>query len=137
MLNMNQYVVDFKPNTYADEGGQVCKVDCSLGVNLEALPDKVVNKLNNLSPDILKNYPHDDKVFDCLLKKLNKLNPSLKKENLALGCGSIDIIRSLNSLFLSKGKKALGYSPQFSAYVDDVYLKGAEYVSTVLQSRQQ
>lgn len=132
MLNMNKSVVDFKPNTYADEGGQICKVDCSLGVNLEPLPDKVIRKLNNLSANVLKDYPHDDAVYDCLLKKLNKLNPSLKKENIAIGCGSIDILQKLNNLFLDKDTKVLGYSPQFSAYIDDVRMKGAKYVSTVL-----
>ena len=134
MLQFNPFVENFKPNTYADEGGQVCQVDCSLGVNMEPLPEKVINKLHTLSPDVLKGYPHpfENDVYDVLLKKVNKLNPSLKRENLALGCGSIDILRSLNSIFISNGRKALGYSPQFSAYVDDVLLKDGEYVTTYL-----
>lgn len=127
MAHMNDYVVNFHPKTYADEGGQVCKVDCSLGVNLEPLPEKVLAKLKNLSPDHLKNYPHDEKVFDCVLKKLQKLNPALTEKNIAMGCGSIDVLLNLDNLFINKDKKVLGYAPQFSAYVDDIHLKGATY----------
>lgn len=133
MAHMNQYVVDFAPNTYADEGGQECKVDCSLGVNLEPLPQKVLDKLKNLSPEHLKNYPHGEEVFGCVLKKLQKLNPKLTEENIAIGCGSIDVLLNIDNLFINAQKKVLGIAPQFSAYVDDVHLKGAQYIGVQLE----
>ena len=133
MAHMNDYVVNFHPNTYADEGGQECKVDCSLGVNLEELPQKVLDKLETLSPNHLKNYPHDEKVFDCVLKKLQKLNPKLTNENIAMGCGSIDVLLNLDNLFINTEKKVVGIAPQFSAYVDDINLKGATYVGVELK----
>lgn len=128
MAHMNESVVNFNPNTYADEGGQICKVDCSLGVNLEPLPQKVLDKLKDLSPDHLKNYPHSEDVFKCVLKKLNKLNPELTIENIAMGCGSIDVLLNINNLFINRDKKVLGYAPQFSAYIDDINLKEATYI---------
>lgn len=128
MAHMNKSVVNFSPNTYADEGGQICKLDCSLGVNLESLPQKVLDKLSNLSSDHLKNYPHSEEVFKCVLKKLNKLNPNLTIENITMGCGSIDLLLNIDNLFINRDKKVLGYSPQFSAYVDDVNLKEATYI---------
>ena len=132
MAHMNEYVINFSPNSYANEGGQVCKVDCSLGVNLEPLPQRVIDKLGNLSPDHLKHYPHDEKVFDCILKKLQKLNPCLTKDNIAMGCGSIDVLLNLDGLFINAQKCVVGIAPQFSAYVDDIHFKGARYLPVKL-----
>lgn len=133
MAHMNKYVVDFEPNTYADEGGQECKVDCSLGVNLEELPQKVIGKLKELSPEHLKNYPHGEEVLEALLGKLNKLNPALSEKNIAVGCGSVDILRNLNELFIGPGKKVVGVAPQFSAYIDDIRMKGSEYIASPMK----
>lgn len=132
MAHMNKFVVDFSPNTYADEGGQICKVDCSLGVNLEPLPQKVLDKMETLSPDHLKNYPHGEEVLDALLNKLNKINPALTKSNLAVGCGSVDILRNLDELFIGEGKNVVGYAPQFSAYIDDIRMKGSQYIASFM-----
>lgn len=57
----------------------------------------------------------------------------LSRENFALGCGSVDILYTVNKLFLAPEKTVIGYAPQFSAYVDDVHMQGAEYVPFLLR----
>lgn len=57
----------------------------------------------------------------------------LSRENFALGCGSADILYTVNKLFLALGKTVIGYAPQFFAYVDDVHMQGAEYVPFLLR----
>ena len=133
MAHMNQSVIDYTPKTYAGCAGKVCKIDCSLGVNMEPLPERVTERLKNISEDSLKHYPHSEEVFDSLLAKLRAQNPTLKRGNLSLGAGSIDLLISLNTLFLNEKKTLLGYAPQFSAYVDDVHFRGTRYIGVPLK----
>ncbi len=133
MAHMNQSVIDYTPKTYAGCAGKVCKIDCSLGVNMEPLPERVAERLKNISEDSLKHYPHKDEVFDILSAKLRTQNPTLTRENLSLGAGSIDVLINLNTLFLDNRKTLLGYAPQFSAYVDDVHFRGARYIGVPLK----
>lgn len=133
MIYMNQSITDYNPKTYAGCVGQVCKVDCSLGVNMEKLPPRIIETLRNISEDKLRYYPHDERIAESLLRHLKKLNPTLNKENLAFGCGSVNVILNINTLFLNDKKTVLGYAPQFSAYVDDVHFKGAGYIGVPLK----
>lgn len=107
-----------------------------MGVNMEKLPSRILERLRNISEDALRYYPHDEAIFTSLLRHLRKLNPTLKQENLALDCGSVNMILNLNTLFINDRKTVLGYAPQFSAYVDDVHFKGAKYIGVPLKKEE-
>ena len=47
--------------------------------------------------------------------------------------GSIHVIYLLNRLFIEKGDKVLGYSPQFSEYETDIKMHGATYDYVLLK----
>ena len=136
MTLMNKSVTEYTPRTYAGCAGQVCRVDCSLGVNMEKMPTGILENLRNISEEKLQHYPHSEEIFESLLNKLQKFNPTLSKGNLALGCGSINVLLNLNTLFINDKKMVLGYAPQFSAYVDDVHFRGAKYIGIPLKKEE-
>lgn len=45
----------------------------------------------------------------------------------------MDILRNLNELFIGPGKKVVGVAPQFSAYIDDIRMKGSEYIASPMK----
>lgn len=131
MAQMNPWILNYEGKSYANADYSQCKLDCSLGVNLEALPQEVVSALETLSVDALKHYPHEDRFVKTLIKKFSPLAP-LTEENIVLGCGSVDLLFAVNKLFLSPGAVSLGIAPQFSTYVDDAHFCGATYSPFIL-----
>ena len=47
----------------------------------------------------------------------------------------MDLLFNINAMFLSPGKIVVGYSPQFSSYVDDLYYRGAKYYAFKLEQK--
>jgi histidinol-phosphate aminotransferase len=137
MLKINDHVKAYTRKDYGLQSpeGSV-DLDCSFGVNQEDLPGLVFARLKEFdrdNQDPIKQYPHSE----ILLAKLADWYKSrgitwLKKENLILGCGSFDLLCSMNLLCLTRDKKVLGHAPQFSAYVDHVNCIGAKYCSYAL-----
>lgn len=132
MAKINQYVLDYNPKTYADAGSENCEVDCSLGVNPDPVPERVLEMKAKISAMDVKHYPHDEAVIDHLIAKFKGV-AKLSRENVSIGDGSIDVLCRINALYLNPSRTALGCAPQFSAYVDDIHLKGAKYEAYPLQ----
>lgn len=131
MARMNPWILHYESKDYANGDYSQCKLDCSLGVHPDPLPQEVISAMGTLTADTLKNYPHDDKFVNTLIQNFSHLAP-MSSENIALGCGSADLFFAINKLFLSPGAVALGIAPQFSAYVDDVHFCGATYRPFIL-----
>lgn len=134
MAQINPWILGYEAKSYANGDYSNCRLDCSLGVNLETPPAAVTKALESLSLEELQHYPHDPEFLDALAERFAP-QVRLDRENFALGCGSVDILYTVNKLFLAPGKTVVGYAPQFSAYVDDVHMQGAEYVPFVLRQQ--
>lgn len=132
MAKINQYVLEYNPKSYADSGTEKCEIDCSLGVNPDPIPERVMEMKAKIFDHDVKHYPHDEAVIDNLIHKFKDV-AKLNRENVNIGCGSIDILFKINSLYLNQHRAALGYAPQFSAYVDDIHFKGARYDAYLLK----
>lgn len=132
MAQINPWILGYEAKSYANGDYSNCRVDCSLGVNLETPPTAVTRALEALSLEELQHYPHDPEFLDALAERFAP-RVRLGRENFALGCGSVDILYTVNKLFLAPGKTVVGYAPQFSAYVDDVHMQGAEYAPFMLR----
>ncbi|MDR0583187.1 MAG: aminotransferase class I/II-fold pyridoxal phosphate-dependent enzyme [Treponema sp.] len=103
-------------------------LDCSLGVNPAPLPSQVMLALQNIDQHAIKQYPHDETVLEKIaLYYRNKGISWLSAGHMFLGDGSLDILRSLNFLCLTYGKRVLGQGPQFTAYLDHVNCLGAHF----------
>ena len=126
MVRMNPWILNYEGKNYGDGAEFACRLDCSLGVNTEPLPQAIATGLGALCVDTLKQYPHGDDFVDALVRKYRPLAP-LTAEHIALGCGSADLMFAINKLFLSPGAVALGVAPQFACYVDDVHFSGGHY----------
>lgn len=134
MLDINPNLLSYLPKSYAHVDNGNVKLNCSLGVNLEPLPDSVSNILQTFDPKEMQPYPHDNSIFNSIINRLSNYG-NIPSENIILGCGSMDLLFNINSMFLSQGKIVVGYSPQFSSYVDDVYYRGAKYYSFQLNPK--
>jgi histidinol-phosphate aminotransferase len=128
---VNQYIRDYTMKDYAKgETPSDVILDCSLGVNPEDLPPKVLTTLQNINPDTIKHYPHDETVLEAIAKYYRNKNKSLSwltKDYIFMGDGTTDILYNLNMLCLTYGKRVLGHVPQFTAYIDQVNCLGAHY----------
>jgi len=137
-MHMNSYISEYTPKDYADsvpEGSLL--VDCSFGVNGTPIDSDILSVLHELAEDgsTVKYYPHSHSLTDQLCHWYLSHgigNGWLTSEHFLPGTGSFGILSSINQLFLGKGRRVLGHSPQFMAYVDNVRYTGAEYASYVL-----
>lgn len=132
MAKINQYILDYNPKSYADVDTESCEIDCSLGVNPDPVPERVMEMKAKISAHDVKHYPHDEKVIDYLIEKFQGVC-KLERANVSIGDGSIDVLCRINAMYLNPSRKAIGYAPQFSAYVDDIHFKGAGYEAYLLQ----
>jgi histidinol-phosphate aminotransferase len=137
MLKINDHVRAYTPKDYGGHSAEYpIDLDCSLGVNQEDLPDLVFARLKELDrghQGPIKDYPHGDFLPEKLAAWYRERGINrLEAENLILGCGSFDILCSVNLLCLAGHKKVLGHAPQFPAYVDHVNCIGASYSSYAL-----
>jgi histidinol-phosphate aminotransferase len=129
MPKINEYISSYTLKDYSGHlPGGVIDLDCTLGVNPEALPESVMEALKTINAGAVKYYPHDDNFIEKLAAWFRERGIAwLTKENLALGDGSVDLLFNINLLCLAKDKKVLGHAPQFTAYVDHVNCIGAAY----------
>ncbi|GMO49784.1 MAG: histidinol-phosphate transaminase [Treponemataceae bacterium] len=128
MLKMNQYIVDYVSKDYSHLPEGKIDLDCSLGVNPEDLPQTVFDALKNIPQDVIKHYPHNDDAQQKIAEWYRKQGIArLTKENILLGCGSLDLLYNINLLCLTREQKVLGHAPQFTAYIDHVNSIGSVF----------
>lgn len=119
--------------SYAKEGENSLQalgmIDCSNGINPLGISESVENSIRSMSIDTINKYPKDwlqlkDSIIEYW-KEVGEINYDM----IAFGNGSIELIYKINKLYIENNYKALGYSPQFSDFVDDVKSCGGIYES--------
>lgn len=125
MANINACISNYEAKSYADSGNCSCLIDCSLGVNKQAIPKSVLAAVSKIPADDVKFYPHDETIIDNIVKKFTLAQ--IKHENVWIGNGSYDLLCNLNIMYAGAGKTVFSYAPQFSAYVDQVHCIGSRY----------
>lgn len=141
-FHMNPFIPAHDPLDY---GGHPEKrdvvLDCSLGVNPAPLEKEILSSVSFAAKDgllekLIKDYPHDDSVKGALADWFQRQRAG--REWIRDGCfvpgnGSYGILCAINQLFLGPGRRVLGVSPQFTAYIDSVCCAGAEYDTFLLK----
>lgn len=102
-------------------------IDCSNGINPFGVSKEVEKCLTCITLEKINTYPKSS--FDLkhaiaeYWSEISKINDN----QIILGDGSIELIYKINKLFIDNSSKILGYSPQFSDYIDDVKTSGGIY----------
>ena len=95
-------------------------IDCSSGINPFGFSKEVKKAYQTFPLEIINLYPESCTRLKEAIVEYWKDCIDLKVDNILFGSGSIDIIYKINKLFLDNKSKVLGYSPQFSDYIDDI-----------------
>jgi histidinol-phosphate aminotransferase len=128
MLGIKQSILNVVPKSYASsEGCPNGILPCSLGVNPYGIPGRVMDSLREIEVSIVNLYPHNNELFIAGIINKFKDVAYLSAENIVLGNGSIELLFDMNRMFLDDNRCAMGYLPQFPAYVDDVRYIGSKY----------
>lgn len=102
-------------------------IDCSSGINPFGFSSKVETALHSIPPEAINLYPESNTHLREALMVYWQDVMDLKGNNIVFGSGSIDIIYKINKMFIDNKSKVLGYSPQFSDYIDDIRSYGGIY----------
>ncbi|MGM0396525.1 MAG: pyridoxal phosphate-dependent aminotransferase [Bacillota bacterium] len=102
-------------------------IDCSSGINPYGCSNEVKERIKSLNWEIVNGYPESSKELKQSIIEYWQEFADLQNDNILLGDGSIEIIYKINKLFLDEKSKVLGYSPQFTDYIDDVNSYGGKY----------
>jgi histidinol-phosphate aminotransferase len=121
---LRESILNFYKSSYAAENNVPQDLsnftDCSSGINPFGFSDEVRKAIQVIPPEAVNLYPESCIGLKEAIVEYWRDKISLKYGNIAFGSGSIDIIYKINKLFLDGNSKVLGYSPQFSDYIDDV-----------------
>ena len=102
-------------------------IDCSSGINPFGFSSQVKAAVQSIPLEAINLYPESSTGLKKTLMEYWQDVIEIKGNNIFFGNGSIDIIYKINKLFLDDKSKVLGYSPQFSDYIDDVKSYGGIY----------
>ncbi|WP_131047224.1 pyridoxal phosphate-dependent aminotransferase, partial [Clostridioides difficile] len=134
-LKINKAIEMQLKKSYAIESGHsedVFEIDCGEGINTVSYSNKAVEAFNALKFDMIRGYPHSIALKDNIVDYWKDFI-ALDTDRICLADGSIHVIYLLNRLFIEKGDKVLGYSPQFSEYETDIKMHGATYDYVLLK----
>jgi len=108
-------------------------VDCSLGVSPFGYSKKI-NKHSIIDKTNIQNYPPFPytELKDNIVQYWSDVQ-LLSRKNIHVCSGTMLIVDSINTLFIDKGDKVLGYSPQFPEYVNSVRVRGGVYDASPLK----
>lgn len=134
-LKINKAIEMQLKKSYAIESGHsedVFEIDCGEGINTVSYSNKAVEAFNALKFDMIRGYPHSIALKDNIVDYWKDFI-ALDTDRICLADGSIHVIYLLNRLFIEKGDKVLGYSPQFSEYETDIKMHGVTYDYVLLK----
>lgn len=128
---IRESILDLDKSSYAKENhlpdDLSSFIDCSAGINPLGFSKKVEGSLKAIPYEIVNKYPESSNDLKKLIVEYWEEIAVLNKEQILLGDGSIELIYKINKLFIDKKSKVLGYSPQFTDYIDDVKTYGGIY----------
>lgn len=114
-----------KDNEFAEDLQVI--LDCSSGINPFGFSKLAISKLQEIPIEMINSYPKSNKdIKEAIIKSWLKII-ELNKSQIILGDGSIELIYKINKLFIDKNSIVLGYSPQFTDFIDDIKSYGARY----------
>lgn len=103
-------------------------IDCALGVNPFGCPPAAARAVQSLSASELARYPaFPYAALRGRIADLWRETADVPAECVRLGSGAMCILNHINKLFLGAGSRVLGYCPQFTDYVTNVYGYGGSY----------
>lgn len=131
MYGIRKSVLGLNTSTYARENHLPKDlsgfIDCAAGINPLGFSEKIKIALRDIPGEIINLYPECNIDIKTAIIKFWMDLVELRDDQIILGDGSIELIYKINKLFVDKGSRVLGYSPQFSAYIDDIRSYGAIY----------
>ena len=102
-------------------------IDCSNGINPFGFSKEVEKSLANIPSQIITTYPKSSlDLKETIVEYWNEVC-DIDLDQIILSDGSIHLIYKTNKLFIDDMSKVLGYTPQFSDYIDDVKVSGGIY----------
>lgn len=113
-----------------DEAAQPSEpmLDCSLGINPFGCSPVVEQAIRGISLHEVTGYPPFP--YTALRKQISEYwrdTADVPEDCIRLGNGAIGILNQLNLLFIHQSCKVLGYCPQFSDYMNNVFGHGGSY----------
>lgn len=124
--------IDYVTKERPDSSGSHPRVDCSFGVNPFGCSDKI-DLYEAIDKVDLQNYPpfpYED-MEDQVAAYWRGVQ-RLSREHITVCAGTMLALNSINTLFIDNGDRVLGFSPQFSEYVNSVRIRGGIYESVPL-----
>lgn len=107
--------------------GKAELLDCSCGENPFGCSPFVRQALKEIGASHIEKYP-EEQYYSSLKEKIAEYWSGVANiKHVLLGGGSMYVLERINLLFLGKGKKVLGYCPQFTEYIVEARLLGARY----------
>ncbi len=132
-LNVRKHLLNFQKMSYIKEDEVNVDtvedvIDCSHGINPYGYSKAINDEIDILKISNISNYPQYPYLE--LRKKISEYwsdIAEISSNNIRLGNGSIDIINTINKIFIDEGSCVLGYCPQFTDYVTNVRSYGGIY----------
>jgi len=101
-------------------------LDCSCGENPFGCSPLVRRALEKIERSDVEKYPKQE-YYSKLKEKIAEYWSEVANiKHILLGSGSMYVLERVNLLFLGKGKKFLGYCPQFTEFMTEAMLLGAK-----------
>ncbi len=136
-MEFRENIRNLKKTSYAKETSQAVDtsgfMDCSNGINPFGISGKVLSSLKSYDVSELNTYPKPALGLKKVITEYWEKVSLIEEDQIILGDGSIELIYKINKLFVDNNSLVMGYSPQFSDYVDDVHASGGRYESYVLE----
>lgn len=121
-LNKKSYAID---NVSTEDLSSF--IDCSAGINPLGFSKLVEEGFKNMDLELINLYPETSYDLKKSISDYWKDLTLINMDQILLGDGSIELIYKINKLLIDSESKVLGYSPQFSDYIDDVEACGGSY----------
>lgn len=128
---IKENILNLDKSSYAKDNGfkddLSSFMDCSAGINPLGFSKSVEDGFKKMPLELINLYPEtNDDLKESIVEYWKDLS-HLDKNQILLGDGSIELIYKINKLFIDSRSKVLGYSPQFTDYIDDVEACGGIY----------
>lgn len=110
-------------------------IDCSLGTN-PFIENSIIKQYIEESNYEINEYTtkQHELLKEELLKFLGKyISNTINKDNIALGYGTMGLLRNICEFLINTGTKVLGCAPQFPRFISEVELKKGIYKAYKLE----
>jgi len=121
------YVHDYWRELKRREVSREKLLDCSLGENPFGCSPLVRKALKEIERSDVERYPKEAYYSQLKEKIAEYWSEVASVKHVLLGGGSMHVLERINLLFLGKGRKVLGYCPQFTEYILEARLLETKY----------